>query len=48
MLYVEGLDIFLWPLEKRENKLEKHQNNWIAFCPDGVSDLKVHDSGKDI
>lgn len=27
-------------LRERENKLEKHQNNWIAFCPDGVSDLK--------
>lgn len=47
MLYVEGLDISV-AFRKRENKLEKHQNNWIAFCPDRVSDLKIHESGKDI
>lgn len=37
---------YLWTWEKRESELEKHQNNWIAFCPDAAGDLEDRESGK--
>lgn len=40
MLYVEGLDISV-AFREEENKLEKHENNWIAFVSDASSDHKI-------